>query len=340
MIDLATTYMGLQLRHPVVASAGPLAQSVDGVRELAAGGVSAIVLHSLYEEVLRREAARDAELIDMYSEVDAEANSSFFPEVGQWDEGVSARYVDLAKRAVGAVDVPIIASLNGSSLGSWVEFAKQIEDAGAAALELNIYFVPGDVRDSGRDVESRHLEILGAVKQAVRIPVAMKLSPYFSAFGHFALELDQAGADALVLFNRFMQPDIDLEQGAVVPSLQLSTAAEGRVPRTWIAALHGRVQASLAATTGVESADDVVKYLLAGADVVMTTASLIRHGTGYAEELVAGLERWLRARGHGSVAKIRGSLAVPAEQDSDAYQRAGYVAVLDRARQTYGNLSH
>lgn len=339
MTDLTTTYLGLNLPHPVVASAGPLAQNVDGARELAAGGVSAIVLHSLYEEVLRREAARDTELVDLYSEVDAESNS-FFPSAAVRDESVSARYLSLVERCVEAVDVPIIASLNGSSLGSWVEFAKQIQDAGAAALELNVYFVPGDVRVSSRAVEDLHLDILRSVKQAVQIPVAMKLSPFFSAFGHFALELDEAGADGLVLFNRFMQPDIDLEQTAVVPSLQLSTPAEGKVPRTWIGALRGRVQASLAATTGVETSDDVVKYLLAGADVVMTTSSLVRHGAAYAGDLVQGLVKWLRSRGYSSVAEMQGLLAVPADHDSDAYQRAGYVAVLDRARQTYGNLSH
>ncbi len=339
MPDLTTSYMGLRLRHPVVASAGPLVQSVDGVRAMAAGGVSAIVMHSLYEEVLRREAARDAEILERYSDIDAESNS-FFPEVGGLDEGVSARYLSLIERSVRAVDVPIIASLNGSSLGSWVEFSKQIEDAGAAALELNVYFVPGDVRASGRGVEERHLAILRAVKQAVRIPVAMKLSPYFSAFGHFALELDEAGADGLVLFNRFLQPDIDLEHMTVAPALQLSTATEGKVPRIWIGALRGRVQASLAATTGVETSDDVVKYLLAGADVVMTTSALIRHGMSYAADLVAGVEKWLKAGGHRSVAEVRGLLAVPVDQDSDAYQRAGYVAVLDRARQTYGDLSH
>jgi dihydroorotate dehydrogenase (fumarate) len=340
-MDLTTRYLGLELAHPVVASAGPFTQTVDGILELEDGGVSAIVMHSLFEEVLRQEAARDLALLDQYSEVDAESGS-FFPTVSMTDveAGVSTRYLSLVERAANAVSVPLIASINGSSMGSWVSFARQLQDAGAAAVELNVYFVPGDVGTRGSLVEERHVEILSAVKSAVEIPVAMKLSPYFSSFGDMALRLDAAGADGLVLFNRFLEPDIDLDQVSVVPHLQLSSPGEARLPRTWIAALRGRVSASLAATTGVDTADDVVKYLLAGADVVMTTSALIRHGIQYADELVAGVKAWLQRDGRTSVADIRGQLAVPAETDSNNYMRSGYVAAIDRARQTYGSLSH
>ncbi|MDN5565099.1 MAG: diguanylate cyclase, partial [Luteococcus sp.] len=217
----------------------------------------------------------------------------------------------------------------------WVDVARRMQDAGAAAIELNVYMVPGDVTTSGSDVEQRHLDILRGVKDAVSVPVAMKLSPFFSSFGHLAVELDQAGADGLVLFNRFLQPDIDIEKLEVVAGLELSQPSEARLPRTWIAALRGRIQASMAATTGVETADDVVKYILAGADVVMTTSSLVRHGAGYAAQLNDGLATWLK-RKELTLEQARGLLAVPADAQADAYERAGYVAALEKAKATYG----
>jgi dihydroorotate dehydrogenase (fumarate) len=340
-MDLTTTYLGLSLSNPLVASAGPLTQTLDGVKEIADGGVGAIVLHSMFEEVLRKEAARDIELADMYSEMDAESGS-FFPKPSVVDQeaGVSTRYLSLIERAAAAVPVPLIASLNGSALGAWVEFSRQMADAGAAAIELNVYFVPGDVVTRGSLVEERHLDILRAVKDAVQIPVAIKLSPYFSSFGDMAVRLDQAGADGLVLFNRFMEPDIDLERMRVHPHVYLSSPGEGRLPRTWIAALRGRVTASLAATTGVETSEDVVKFLLAGADVVMTTSALVRHGPAYAHALLDGVLAWMGEHGHGSVDEVRGLLSTPSDADANTVLRAGYVAAIERARQTYGSLTH
>ncbi len=329
MTDLSTRYMGLALRNPLVASASPLSLTVDGVRRLADAGVGAVVLYSLFEEQVRREAAEDARLVDAGGESFAES-LSYFPPVAEEESG-PRRYLSLVERASAAVDVPVIGSLNGVTPGGWAEYARAIQDAGAAAIELNIYYLPGDVRLEGREVEQRHLDILARVKDAVSIPVAVKLSPYFSSTGEMAVRLADAGADALVLFNRFLQPDIDSDRLAVVPQVGLSSPAEARLPRTWIALLRGRVQASLAATTGVDSADDVAKYLLAGADVVMTASALLRHGHEHAAVLLDGLTGWLTSKGFGSVDEVRGLLAVPAGTDEEAYERSGYVNAVREA---------
>ena len=336
MTDLTTQYLGLTLRNPVVASAGPLSQTVAGVRSLADGGVGAVVLYSLFEEQLRREAEAMAELEDMYEDSHAEA-LSYFPTVPRAAHDASHAYLTLVEQAAKAVDVPLIASLNGASLGGWTQTARRLEEAGAAAIELNIYFVPGDVMMSGHAVEERHLAILAAVKGAVGIPVAVKLSPYFSSVGNMAVRLDASGADGLVLFNRFLQPDIDLDRMTVESGVTLSSPVDARLPRTWISVLRGKVEASLAATTGVDTSDDVVKYILAGADVVMTTSSLIRRGPAYAQVLVDGLRQWLDAKGL-SLAKARGLLAVPVDAAPDAYEREGYVSALEKAKSTYGSL--
>ncbi|HMH36136.1 MAG TPA: dihydroorotate dehydrogenase-like protein, partial [Streptosporangiaceae bacterium] len=295
-MDLATSYLGLSLRNPVVASASPLSNTVDGVRRLADAGVGAVVLYSLFEEQVRREMAENARLAEAGTEVFAEA-LSYFPADADSDPGPH-RYLSLLERAAAAVDVPVIGSLNGVTPGGWTSYARAIQDAGAAAIELNIYYIPGDPHTTGREVEQRHVDILCRVKDAVTVPVAVKLSPYFSSAGEMALRLDEAGADGLVLFNRFLQPDIDPETLAVVPAVDLSSPAEARLPRTWISILHGQVRASLAATTGVEGPADVVKYLLAGADVVMTASALIRHGPGHAAVLVDGLAEWMVRKGY------------------------------------------
>ena len=262
---------------------------------------------------------------------------SYFPTVPQSNRDASSAYLRLVEEGARAIDVPLIASLNGASVGNWTQTARRLQDAGAAGIELNIYFVPGDITMSGADVEERHLEILSAVTSAVEIPVAVKLSPYFSSVGNMALRLDSAGADALVLFNRFLQPDIDIERVSVESGVSLSTPIEGRLPRTWIAVLHDRLSASLAATTGVDTADDVVRYILAGADVVMTTSSLVRRGPAYAQVLVEGLDRWLNSH-EIPLDKARGLLAVPQDAPADAYEREGYVSALEKAKSTYGSL--
>ena len=332
-MDLRTNYMGLALRNPLVASASPMSRTLDGVRRLADAGVGAVVLFSLFEEQLRREALEYARLVDAGTESFAES-LSYLPAAA--DEGVGPHhYLNLLERAAAGVDVPIIGSLNGVTSGGWVEYARSMQDAGAAAIELNIYYVPGDPRLVGRDVEQRHVDILTRVKTNVSIPVAVKLSPYFSSTGEVALRLDEAGADGLVLFNRFMQPDIDPETLAVLPTIGLSSPVEARLPRTWIAILHGRVHAALAATTGVETADDVAKYLLAGADVVMTASALLRHGAGHVGDLLDGLTEWMERKDFASVDELRGLLAVPVGTDEVAYERAGYVTALQAAGRSY-----
>jgi len=294
-MDLSTSYLGLALRNPLVASASPLSNTLDGVRRLADAGVGAVVLYSLFEEQVRQEAERNARLADAGTESFAES-LSYFPADADADLG-PRRYLSLLERAAATVDIPVIGSLNGVTPAGWTSYARDMQDAGAAAIELNIYYIPGDAHITGREVEQRHIDILLRVKAAVNVPVAVKLSPHFSSTGEMALRLDEAGADGLVLFNRFLQPDIDPETLTVVSGLDLSSPAEARLPRTWIAILHSQVQASLAATTGVDSPADVVTYLLAGADVVMTASALIRHGPEYAAVLLDGLASWMGRKG-------------------------------------------
>jgi dihydroorotate dehydrogenase (fumarate) len=329
MTVLSTDYMGLALRNPLVASASPLSKTVDGVRRLADAGVGAVVLYSLFEEQLRREAELNASLAETGAESFAES-LSYFPSAAVVEPGPS-RYLSLLERAVGAVDIPVIASLNGVTPGGWSGYARSMQDAGAAAIELNVYSLAGDPQISARDVEQRHIDVLAHVKDAVTVPVAVKLSPYFSSMGEIALKLDDAGADGLVLFNRFLQPDIDPDKLVAVPAVNLSEPAEARVPRTWIALLRGRVRAGLAASTGVETAADVAKYLLAGADVVMTTSALLRHGPRHATTLLDGLATWMAAKGFTAVDELRGMLAVPLGTDGSEYERADYVSALQAA---------
>jgi dihydroorotate dehydrogenase (fumarate) len=328
-MELATSYMGLQLRNPLVASASPLSYTLDGVRRLADAGVGAIVLYSLFEEQLREEEARRAQIVDGPAESFPEA-LDYVPAVVKDDAGPS-RYLSLVERAAAAADIPVIASLNGVTPEGWTDYARLMQDAGAAAIELNIYYLPGDPGISGSDVEERHVDVLRRVKAAVTVPVAVKLSPYFSSFGELALRLDEAGADALVLFNRFLQPDIDPEALSIVPRVTLSNPTDARLPRTWIALLHGRVRAALAATSGVEDSADIARYLLAGADVVMTASALLRHGPEHATVLLDGLTSWMARKGLRSVDELRGMLSVPVDADRSAYERAGYVSAMRAA---------
>jgi dihydroorotate dehydrogenase (fumarate) len=325
-MDLSTRYLGLALRNPLVASASPISNTLDGVRRLADAGVGAVVLFSLFEEQVRREAEQNARLADAGTDSFAES-LSYFPAGADSDAG-PRRYLSLLERATAAVDIPVIGSLNGVTPGGWTSYARLIQDAGAAAIELNIYYLPGDPRTPGREVEQRYIDILCRVKDTVTVPVAVKLGPHFSSVGEIALRLDQAGADGLVLFNRFLQPDIDPETLTVRPAVDLSSPAEARLARTWISLLRNHLRACLAATTGVEAPADVVKYLLAGADVVMTASALIRHGPQYAAVLLDGLAEWMARKGYASVDDLRGMLAVPAGTDQAAYERAGYVRAM------------
>lgn len=327
MMDLTTNYMGLRLAHPVVASASPMSSTVDGIKRLEDGGVAAVVMFSIFEEQIREENENYSATMENETERFAES-LTYFPEVDAYYVGPDA-YLDLIRRATEQVDVPVIASMNCITSEGWIDYAKRMQQAGAHGLELNIYSVEADFRVASQEVEERYLRILGMVKSAVSIPVALKLSPFFSATGNMAMRLDQAGADALVLFNRFYQPDIDTTTLEVASTLQLSTANEMRLPLLWTALLHGKVNASLGATTGVEGPNDVVKYLLAGADAVMSASALLRNGPGYAATLVAGLRAWMDARGFSSVEQLRGNMSHGKIANSTAFERANYIRMLE-----------
>lgn len=328
-MNLSTTYLGLHLRNPLLASASPLSRTLHGVRRLADAGVGAVVLYSLFEEQLRREAAHNELMATQGSESYAES-LSYFPDTDDHGSGVH-RYLRLIERAAAAVDIPVIGSLNALTPGSWARFARSMQDAGAAAIELNIYYLPGDTGANGAAVEQRHLDVLAEVKAATTVPVAVKLSPYFSATADMAHRLDAAGADGLVLFNRFLQPDIDPETLSTVRTVTLSTRADTRVALTWIALLHNRVRASLAASTGVEHAADVAKYLLAGADAVQSASALLRHGPEYAGVLLQELSNWMNRKGFEDLNQARGLLSALDTEDSEARERANYVWAVRKA---------
>ena len=329
-MDLSTRYLGLTLRNPLVASASPLTRELGNLHRLEDLGVGAVVMPSIFEEQIEHEGELIENLVTIGRDGYAEA-LSYFPTSASYAVG-PGRYLDVLRRAAASLEIPVIASLNGVTNRGWIGYAREIEDAGAHALELNVYFVPADPALAGRDVERRYLDILRAVKEAVKIPVAVKLNPYFSSIGHMALELDRAGADGLVLFNRFYQPDINLARLAVQPDLELSSAREIRLPLLWIGVLAGRVKASLGASTGVESADEVVKYLLAGADVAMTTSALLRHGLDHAKVLLDGLVEWLHVRDLDTLERVRGRMSLANVEDKEAFERANYIKILQGYR--------
>jgi dihydroorotate dehydrogenase (fumarate) len=330
VMEIATTYMGLRLSSPLVASASPLTLNVANIRRLEACGAGAVVLPSIFQEQIEAEQDELERGMTVASDSSPEARS-YFPDPSNY-EMATRPYLDVIRRARAAVGIPIIASLNGSTDAGWIDFAKQIERAGASGIELNIYFIPADGALDAADVERRYLDIVRTVKSTVRIPVAVKLNPYFSAPAAFARKLEDAGADALVLFNRFYQPDIDLDDLSLQSDLQLSTKGEIRLPLLWTAMLAGRLKLSLAASTGVETWEEVVKYLLAGSDVVMTTSALLRHSVEYMAALRDGLLAWMESRGYTSLAECRASLSQQHVTDPAAFERANYIHVL----QSYG----
>jgi len=325
-MNMSATYLGLQLSHPIIASASPLTSTVDGIRALEDAGAAAVVMPSLFEEQIRAEDTAYAMYTEHGSFSQSEAGS-YFPEMPDYDSGVSG-HLDTLRRAVSAVDIPVIASLNAVTIDGWINYAARLEEAGAAALELNMYFIPADATMSGQDVETHYVEAVRAVKRTVKIPVAAKLSPYFSSIGHMAHQLADAGADGLVLFNRFYQPDFDLATLSVKSDLKLSSSHEAGPPLLWIGVLAGRIKSSLAATTGVETAEQVIKYLLVGADAVMTTSALLRHGPAYMRRLIAGLALWLDENRHPSVSAIRGLKSVKQLDNVGELLRAQYMNLL------------
>ena len=325
-MDLTTHYLGLRLRTPLVVAASPLSEDIDNIKRMEDAGASAIVLYSLFEEQLRQDR------FELYDRMEQGTFSSpesltYFPEPHEYHLGPE-EYLKHIGKAKEAVRIPIIASLNGSSVGGWTHYAKLIEQAGADALELNIYYIPTDVNLSGADVEQTYLDILKAVKSEVSFPVAVKLSPFFSNFANMAKRLDDADADGLVLFNRFYQPDIDLDSLEVRPNILLSTPMAMRVPLRWIAILFDRVHASLAATSGIHRATDALKMMMAGADVAMLCSVLIRHGIPHLRVIERDLVTWMEEREYVSIQQLRGSLSQKNSANPSAFERAQYMRAI------------
>ena len=325
-MDLSTTYMGLKLRSPLVPSASPMTRELADLRQAEDAGAGAVVLPSVFEEQLRRESAELDLALTQGTESFAEA-LSYFPQLGEFRLGPED-YLEYVAKAKAALKIPVIASLNGTSVGGWTDYARKIQQAGADALELNIYYIPTDPQLTALDVENTYLEILKAVKTAVTIPVAVKLSPFFSNMANMAHKLDRAGANGLVLFNRFYQPDIDLETLEVESSLLLSTPQARRLPLRWVAILHGHIQASLAATSGIHTAQDVLKILMAGADITMLCSVLFRKGMPYIAALEQEIRQWMTVHEYESVAQLKGSLSQKNCPDPSAFERAQYMRVI------------
>jgi dihydroorotate dehydrogenase (fumarate) len=327
MVDLTTRYLGLELDNPLVPSASPLSRTLDTARRLEDAGAGALVMHSLFEEAVHHEQGMQARFMHHQSIGHAEAES-FLPLPDEYLNEVD-EYLEHLAALKRTLSIPVIASLNGMTLDGWVSHGRELAEAGADALELNVYYIPANLDESAVEVEARYLELLRELKASVRIPVTMKLSAQFSSPGHFIRRLQEAGADGVVLFNRFYQPDIDVETREVVPSLQLSSSAESLLRIRWLAILHGRVELSLACTGGIHVVHDAVKALMAGADVVHLCSALLAQGPEYLGHLRSDLAAWLEAHEYDSVAQIKGSVSQQHAIDPAAYERANYLDVLD-----------
>jgi len=326
MADLSTTYLGLALKNPLVASASPLSKKVDTVRRLEDAGVSAVVMYSLFEEQITHESNALDHFLSRGTESTAEA-LTYFPDLEHYNVGPEA-YLELIRKHKSAVEIPIIASLNGVSTGGWVKTAREIEQAGADALELNIYYLSTGIGTSAQELEDAYVDLVKDVRKEIHIPLAVKLSPYFTSLPHLAARLVKAGADGLVLFNRFLQPDLDVETLEVEPILHLSTSAELLLPLRWTAILYGRIQTDLALTTGVHTAVDMVKAMMAGANVTMLASELVAHGPERAAVLLADLEKWLTDFEYESIKQMRGSMSQQAVAEPAAFERANYMKAL------------
>jgi len=329
-MDLSTKYLGMQLRTPLVVSASPISQEISAIRSLEDAGASAVVLYSLFEEQLRQEALELERDLNAGTESFAES-LTYFPRSSEFHTGPEG-YLNHIRKAKDAVDIPIVASLNGATLGGWTKYAKQIEQAGADAIECNIYFIPTNMELSGSEAENIYTDILREVKISVHIPVAVKLSPFFSNLANMAKRLDQLGTDGLVLFNRFYQPDIDLEELEIRPNVLLSGPHELRLPLTWIGILYGRIRASLAATSGVHGPEDVIKLLMVGADVTMMCSALLRNGIGHLRHVEQGVQQWMENHEYESVQQMQGSMSQLRCPDPGAFERAQYMRAVKGLR--------
>jgi len=326
MIDLSTGYLGLQLRSPLVVSASPLARDIANLQRMEEAGAAAVVLHSLFEEQIAAEEQSLDRMLSQGTESYAEA-LSYFPEMRSYGMGPDA-YLEHIRKAKRAVRIPVIGSLNGVSSGGWIRYAGQIEEAGADALELNIYFLPTSLEVEGREIEASYCDLVEAVKSKIRIPVAVKLGPYFTSMANMAARLDRAGADALVMFNRFYQPDFDLEALEVTPHLNLSTSLELRLRLHWVALLSRMIRCELAITGGVHTAEDVLKGVMAGAQVVMMTSALLKNGIAYLKVVETAVVDWMVRHEYESIRQMRGSMNAAAVAEPAAFERANYLKVL------------
>lgn len=329
-MNLQSTYMGLTLSSPVVVSACSLSEEISNIVKMEDAGAGAVVLFSLFEEQIKKETAHYNSIKGSTTNQFAEA-SGFFPDLDEYHLGTD-QYLEHIRKAKERVNIPVIGSLNGITPEGWITYARDMEQAGADALEINIFFIPGDVSLAAAAVEHRYVHIVEMVKATVKIPVAVKLNPYFSSMGNMAMKLQQAGANALVLFNRFYQPDFDISEFKILHNLQYSEPNEIRLPLLWIAMLYGRVPLSLGATTGVQSAVEVIKYLLAGADVAMTASALYKNGIDVISTMNKELEAWLEVSGFPSVATVKGIMSQQYISDPTAYERANYIRILEGSK--------
>jgi len=326
MIDLTTTYLGMELKHPVVPSASPLSDDLDGIKRLEDAGAAAVVMHSLYEEQILGES----HLLDHYLTYGVNSFAEaldYFPEMDSFDVGPDS-YLEQIRQAKEAVDIPIIGSLNGVSTGGWIDYALRIQEAGADALELNIYYIPTAPVMTGAEVERMYLDVVRDVKQSISIPLAVKTGPFFSSFANMAMRFQEAGADGLVVFNRFFQPDIDLERLVVDPNLVLSSEYDLRLPLRWVAVLYGKVPVDFAITRGIDSHEQAIKALMVGAKVTMMASELLRNGVGRIGEIVEGMATWMEEHEYESVRQMQGSMCQQNVAEPAAFERANYMKVL------------
>lgn len=327
-MNLETTYLGLKLKNPIVVSASPLSRSMDSMRRLEDAGASAIVMHSLFEEQITHEL----ESLEHYKKYGADSYAealSYFPDTGDY-HFAPEEYLELLAKASSKLEIPIIGSMNGVTPGGWISYAKKMEEAGASALELNVYYISTDPTIAGSEVENRYIKALNLVKKSVKLPIAIKLSPFFSSLPNLIKQLDDEGANGVVLFNRFYQPDIDLDELDVKPGVELSDSYANRLPMRWIGILYGKVKASLAATSGIHTAEDVIKLTMVGADATMMCSALLKHGPQHIAKTLNDLNSWMQEHEYESIEQMKGSLSHKSIADPSAYERANYMKALNR----------
>jgi dihydroorotate dehydrogenase (fumarate) len=327
MVDLTTTYLGMKLKNPLVASPSPLSEKVENIKKLEQAGIAAVIMYSLFEEQIIHESLELDHFLNRGTETYAES-LTYFPNIGKYTLAPD-KYIQAVEKTKQAVNIPVLGSLNGVSTGGWIEYAHKIQDAGADGLELNLYYLPTDANLTSGQLEDNYIKLVGDIRASVKIPLAVKLAPYFTALPNFARRLVDAGANSLVLFNRFYQPDFDLENLEVVPNLVLSNSNELRLPLRWIAILYGKVKADLALTSGVHTHEDAIKAIMAGANVAMSTSAILDHGVSVIPLILSGMETWMVEHEYESVKQMIGSMSQGAVAEPAAFERANYMKVLN-----------